>query len=445
MKDTIQRYMSIPEIEGKVTIELRSDGGKLYRKIEQHNDVSERYLRGMAKIYNYGLLTPASKTTRSIMVPNSSATLQAPMTGLVMTDASDPYSDDDWTIRGVYLGGGEINTAASGDKRGAYNSVESVNEITYQKYVYDFGTNQANGTFQSIYTGRFVNTSSALPSWDVFDPGIGVTDYLSSELDADYRVVMKDNSNLRIVSKEDLFKCAFQGISPWGVGVGYTLSPSASSWSNGKAIYNGRIYWVSGTGNNSVLYSAPISQASGLGSSSSELAFNSGWQSSNLGRTGVSMAGCVYSAYHGGMLIGTITPGSNIGIVLLDPSTWSLIDSWKGPFGGDADYCLMGLVCDPFGSSVVMGTGRSTDAGAMFDLPSGTGQAIALCGFSTGQMGPSFLVDDIIHIGRRTFAYQAPEPNNFFFSRAVLPAPVTKLPTQTMKITYEFQMADPFA
>lgn len=78
------------------------------------------------------------------------------ITGIALTDNTSPADPlTDRYVEGNVIGMAEVGGIGGTEVRGTYNALESVIRQDYQKYVYDFATSEANGTFQSVYMGKF--------------------------------------------------------------------------------------------------------------------------------------------------------------------------------------------------------------------------------------------------------------------------------------------------
>lgn len=450
LNDSIPHLSSLPAVEGKATIELRSDGGALHRRIEQHNDVSERFLDGYARLTNYLLLYP-SGSLDGVLSPSR----RLPTSGLLLTDADHPFNDEVYVAGRFCANGAAYNATPSGSVLASFNSGESVRTPTYLKFVYDFATNQANSTFQSIYTIPSKLEGSEIRCAPISGQSQGNVDTsdLILRIDSSALAAFRDSS-LYIWDQIDFFNRAVP-VQDLLIGTPYTLSPAVGS-GNPVCIYNGEVYWVSGSGSSMALYRQPIS-ASGLGGSPTKIMdLNNAWQTASFGRTGTSLS-MDFSIAHDGfiMILTGATPGS-IAFVLLDKNSFSVKDSWivesnwvQGA-GGRAS-----LSADPNGDTYSVrrfgySVSTSTSGSHVFELIPGGEYAkrSVVIGSGTQAIAPVSAVSDTLSYGGLS---DGSNPNAralsvlpMFFSRAVLPAPITKLPTQTMKITYEFEMANPF-
>lgn len=156
MNDEITLPNTTLRPKGHVSLELFDAQGEVVEKVEKDNYVNDSILKGAS---TFGMLGGLGQST--------SYNNRRYFRGMILTDNDKvPDPDNDRYIGGNILAHGAINRLGDESFRGNYNTEESVIDLKtgYIKQVYDFATNQANGTFQSIYMGMYnIETQSEYP------------------------------------------------------------------------------------------------------------------------------------------------------------------------------------------------------------------------------------------------------------------------------------------
>lgn len=149
-------------VKGKALIQLFRDG-EVVKEVETHNIIvpplsliSTMYYEDM---YQSLMNTNSTKEERNAISINS-------FEYMVLTDCEDMEDETKMAVRGNITGWCIRNDEATGtdDTKGAYNPVESYVEYVDGYYhchlVYDFGTSQGNGEFNSIWWTTKCSNSS---------------------------------------------------------------------------------------------------------------------------------------------------------------------------------------------------------------------------------------------------------------------------------------------
>lgn len=140
---------------GKLEVRVFNKSGDIVQQQVKHNfigkDFQELLKIGMREIFYRGL------TTKGNMINyNQFNSLGNPLSVMLLTDATHGESPTtERFIRGNTVGYAYTDDTygESSDVRGNINTEESITEPDRIRLVYDFPTNTANGTFQSIYFG----------------------------------------------------------------------------------------------------------------------------------------------------------------------------------------------------------------------------------------------------------------------------------------------------
>lgn len=177
----------IDKIRGHVTVELfDAKSGKLVEKQEKHNFIAnsgKEYLRSRQR----------SNFKNQISVLNTAAdTDVAPIecfNAIALTDSvltPDPASE--WSIPGKLIGWANKSTYSGPDLyRGTPNATLSTTSTLSTKWVFDWPIGAANGTIGSISWGNNINST---------DGFLGTSTYIQSQPFPGIRVVAYANSNM---------------------------------------------------------------------------------------------------------------------------------------------------------------------------------------------------------------------------------------------------------
>ena len=158
MKDEINMGMNIPAVKGHCKIELFENGEKV-KEIEQDNYVHPKYLGALNKLYSYRAFEFARDRndlpTADNTIGAQNGAERVPFRGLVLTDAvhaEDP--ENERNIKGNVIGinGLNENNTQQSVFKGRYHVEESVHDLNYHKFVYEFREEEANGVIGSVYT-----------------------------------------------------------------------------------------------------------------------------------------------------------------------------------------------------------------------------------------------------------------------------------------------------
>lgn len=447
MKEEVQMRIS-PKVEGRVTIQLFDEDGTLTHEEVKHNYINPHWLDIVSEWANFATFTAGWVSYTGSPMYNS------PFTGLLLTDYEGEINPDDMAIKGATLGWGVQNGSASGSLQGNYNEVESVHQFSYHKFVYDFATNQANGTFSSVYTAPIQPSGSQLLISNEGVPAPGVMTGAGSGLGS-----QGATSTLVLRYGEYAYLVSMGGGYVRRLPIVDILNQTASASSleefplpiqatsvRGATIYNDRLYWMENAVSSSGppptrtqrVFSAPMSN---LMDRRNEAVFDVA--------SGTQHSGLTYSPLRDQFFIGD---DSTSRLAAVDPEDFTggsmlpfvgTVYSITGSTGNAGDYFKlvasevdrdMFLMGGAAPSSQTHGwyvsldddAGVARSRGIRGVLPLGyIGKLIA--GWSTTGLST------IIRLGNPAA----------FFSRVLLDEPVSKTSINTMKIAYEFTFPEP--
>lgn len=157
--DVVSRVDPDFRVRGHVKVEVRNIDGSLAQCEEHDNYVSPFVYGALRKVTNsrFMQLTHVSATgtrvTTDLANIGSSIYMSKGLnTGLTLTDYAGVANERERVIHGNALAFGGYGASSSATDRGSFNPTESYQKANSQRFVYDFATTQANGSFQSVYT-----------------------------------------------------------------------------------------------------------------------------------------------------------------------------------------------------------------------------------------------------------------------------------------------------
>ena len=157
--DFVSRVDPDFRVHGHVKVEVRNIDGSLAQCEEHDNYVSPFVYGALRKVTNSRFMqlahvdtTGTSVTTDLAGISNSIYMSKGLNTGLTLTDYAGVANEHERVIHGNALAFGGYGASSSANNKGSFNQGESYQRANSQRFVYDFATNQANGSFQSIYT-----------------------------------------------------------------------------------------------------------------------------------------------------------------------------------------------------------------------------------------------------------------------------------------------------
>lgn len=406
--DLVARVDPDFKVHGHVKVEVRNTDGSLAQCEEHDNYVSPFVYGALRKVTNSRFMqlkhvssTSTTVTTELAWISGSNYMSKGLNTGLTLTDYAGAANERERVIHGNALAYGGYGASSSANYECSFNPIESYQKANSQRFVYDFATTQANGSFQSVYTTMRTSNSSysymplLLPFARIGYKG-GVVN--------DNRTLIYGTTDGVTVMTVDEFINLLQG-SPY-IATSYPLQ----SFTNGSriALRQGELWWAT---REQRVYHAPLSDLASY--------------------TTVDTTSTVYSiCWHpkrDTFFTNEYQSGRDV-IVERSPGfavlhTFPLSDT-------QSDNDLTAL---PEEDSIIIG-GRVYDiddnANVLQPRQKWTGSHDGQSSFQGCFMG-DFLLDNFdlgLDLGTQ------------YFSRARLDNPVTKTSRQTMKITYDFTM-----
>ena len=157
--DVVSRVDPDFRVHGHVKVEVRNIDGSLAQCEEHDNYVSPFVYGALRKVTNsrFMQLAHASSTSTTVTtdlagISNNIYMSKGLNTGLTLTDYAGVANERERVIHGNALAFGGYGASSSANDKGSFNPGESYQRANSQRFVYDFATTQANGSFQSIYT-----------------------------------------------------------------------------------------------------------------------------------------------------------------------------------------------------------------------------------------------------------------------------------------------------
>lgn len=157
--DVVSRVDPDFNVHGHVKVEVRNIDGSLAQCEEHDNYVSPFVYGALRKATNSRFMqlkhvssTSTTVTTDLANIAGSIYMAKGLNTGLTLTDYSGAANERERVIHGNALAYGGYGASSSATDKGSFNPGESYQRANSQRFVYDFATTQANGSFQSVYT-----------------------------------------------------------------------------------------------------------------------------------------------------------------------------------------------------------------------------------------------------------------------------------------------------
>ena len=157
--DLVSRVDPDFRVHGHVKVEVRNNDGSLAQCEEHDNYVSPFVYGALRKVTNSRFMqlqhvdnTSTSVTTDLASIAGSMYMANGLNTGLTLTDYAGAANERERVIHGNALAFCGYGASSSANDKGSFNPDESYQKANSQRFVYDFATTQANGSFQSVYT-----------------------------------------------------------------------------------------------------------------------------------------------------------------------------------------------------------------------------------------------------------------------------------------------------
>lgn len=156
--DVVSRVDPNFKVHGHVKVEVRNNDGSLAQCEEHDNYVSPFVYGALRKVTNSRFMQLQHVSSTSTTVTTDLARIggiymsKGLNTGLTLTDYAGVANERERVIHGNALAYGGYGASSSATDNGSFNPGESYQRANSQRFVYDFATTQANGSFQSVYT-----------------------------------------------------------------------------------------------------------------------------------------------------------------------------------------------------------------------------------------------------------------------------------------------------
>lgn len=380
--------------KGKVTVEVFDEQGSLISKQQKNNFISKGVRERLYPMLQQNIFFLRNNKGVDLL----SEVKDTPFARMELRDfdgIEQPNVEE--IIKGKLIGFANTNTAYAGSSsnQGTLNVVESSTDRHLIRLVYDFPTNCANGTFQSIYHTQekdiyfFSTDYNASEKSSILYPKFPLKKSIQSGEFYDGYIYLLYDSNTLIKMNRNLSEI----LNTW------TLNKKAT----GFTIKNNEIYMVErGNVPNGSILKVPLSNPEAV---STAVATVTGFNPNYNGKIGF---------YEDKIYV-----GNNLTIYKLDAS-YQILSSKAIRTEADENFWFS--------------NGKGFKGGKVFDL-----ETLETEAFRTAYAGSTFsqVVDGKVHITGTTLRSGA-FPFVMFGSRALLDEPVTKTSRNTMKVTYDF-------
>lgn len=253
--DLVSRVNPDFKVHGHVKVEVRNTDGSLAQCEEHDNYVSPFVYGALRKVTNSRFMQLAHVSSTSTTVTTGLANIggiymrQGLNTGLTLTDYAGVANERERVIHGNALAFGGYGASSSDNNKGSFNPSESYQKTNSQRFVYDFATTQANGSFQSVYT-----TMQSSDFNYMYSAGLLYTNLdFSRGIVHDGNTLIYQNAGGVTVITVDEFINWLQGGTPV-----FTDHPLSEFSTNSRiAFRRGELWWAPGYRN--YVYHAPLS------------------------------------------------------------------------------------------------------------------------------------------------------------------------------------------
>lgn len=411
MCDVVPRVDPDFKVHGHVKVEVRNTDGSLAQCEEHDNYVSPFVYGALRKVTNsrFMQLTHVSSTSTNVTTDladiNGSIYMQVGLnTGLTLTDYAGVANERERVIHGDALAYGGYGASSSENDKGSFNPAESYQKANSQRFVYDFATTQANGSFQSVYTTmQTSNFNYKYSAGLLFNKNVTFSKGIVND---GKTLIYQYNNGVTSMTVDDFIDW-IQGGTP--VSTDHPLSEFSNNNSR-IAFRRGELWWAPSY--KSYVYHAPLSDLTNP--------------------TKVTTGNQVFSiCWHPKRdTFFTIEKVSNTWTLVERSTAFAQLRTFAIPSipGQTSDLTAL-----PEEDSIIIG-GRVFDIddnGNTLQPRQNWGNIYAMLGGFHGCFMGDFLLDN---------SYLGLDLGTQYFSRARLDNPVTKNSRQTMKITYDFTM-----
>lgn len=409
--DLVSRVDPGFNVRGHVKVEVRNTDGSLAQCEEHDNYVSPFVYGALRKVTNSRFMQLGHASSAGMTVTTDLARMSGSIymskglnTGLTLTDYSGVANERERVIHGNALAYGGYGASSSANNKGSFNPGESYQKANSQRFVYDFATTQANGSFQSVYTTMQTSDFDYNYSGGLLSGGMVIGNCIVN----DGKTLIYSYDVGVIVITVDEFITFLQG----GIPV-FTDHPlSEFSGSSRIAFRRGELWWSLGARN--YVYHAPLSDLTHP--------------------TKVTTDNRVYSiCWHPKRdTFFTIEDVSGTRTLVERSTGFAQLRTFAIPSTPSNDPTF--LTALPEEDSIIIG-GRVFDLDDNANVLQPRQKWFGSYGISSSLLHGCFMGDFLLDNN-----YLGLDLGTQYFSRARLDNPVTKNSRQTMKITYDFTM-----
>lgn len=254
--DLVSRVDPDFKVHGHVKVEVRNTDGSLAQCEEHDNYVSPFVYGALRKVTNSRFMqlqhvssTSTTVTTGLAGIGSSIYMSKGLNTGLVLTDYAGVANERERVIHGNALAYGGYGASSSLNDNGSFNPAESYQRANSQRFVYDFATTQANGSFQSVYTTMQSSDFDYIYSVGLLYKNV---DFSKGIVNDGKTLIYTYGSGVTVMAVDEFINW-FQGGTP--VSTDHLLSEfSSNSW---IAFRRGELWWAPGA--RKYVYHAPLS------------------------------------------------------------------------------------------------------------------------------------------------------------------------------------------
>lgn len=251
--DFVSRVDPDFKVHGHVKVEVRDTDGSLAQCEEHDNYVSPFVYGALSKVTNSRFMqlqhvssTSTTVTTDLAGMVGSTYMRKGLNTGLTLTDYAGVANERERVIHGNALAFGGYGASSSENNKGSFNPGESYQRANSQRFVYDFATTQANGSFQSVYT--------TMQSYDFdYNYSVGLlhknVDFSKGIVDDGKTLIYQYADGVTVITVDE-FLTWIQGGTP--ISTDHPLLEFDSS--SRIALRHGELWWACGNS-----YHAPLS------------------------------------------------------------------------------------------------------------------------------------------------------------------------------------------
>lgn len=254
--DLVSRVDPDFKVRGHVKVEVRNIDGSLAQCEEHDNYVSPFVYGALRKVTNSRFMQVKHVSSTSTSVTTDLANIggiymrQGLNTGLTLTDYAGVANERERVIHGNALAFGGYGASSSSDDKGSFNPAESYQKANSQRFVYDFATTQANGSFQSVYTTMQSSNFNYIYNVGLLSAGMRIGNCIVN----DGKTLIYSSATGVTVITVDEFINWLQGGTP--VSTDHPLSEFSNNNSR-IALRRGELWWTPGS--KSYVYHAPLS------------------------------------------------------------------------------------------------------------------------------------------------------------------------------------------